>query len=303
MAIASAGGASLPAVPPSQLELVRRACRLIDEHPDGPPTLAALGGTLGVSPYHLQRVFKRVTGISPRAYADARRLGRLKRRLRAGGGVAAALYDAGYGSSSRLYEQAPTQLGMTPAAYHRGGAGMRIAYTIVDSPLGRLLLGATERGICSVAVGDSDAALEAAIGAEYPAADVRRDDGAVHPWVGELLAHLHGEQPDLALPVDVRATAFQRRVWQELRTIPYGETRSYAEVAAALGAPSAARAVARACATNPVAIIVPCHRVVRGDGTLGGYRWGLERKRRLLDAEARAAAAPLTAPGLPVPPP
>jgi AraC family transcriptional regulator of adaptative response/methylated-DNA-[protein]-cysteine methyltransferase len=196
------------------------------------------------------------------------------------------MYNVGYGSSSRLYERAPAQLGMTPATYRRGGRGMHINYTVVNCPLGRLLVAATERGICAVSLGDSDATLEAVLLSEYPAAEIRRDSRVLDEWVDILLRHLSGQQPHLDLPLDIQATAFQWRVWEELRAIPYGRTRSYSEIARAMGRPTAVRAVARACATNPVALVIPCHRVVREDNAFGGYRWGLERKRALLAQES-----------------
>jgi AraC family transcriptional regulator of adaptative response/methylated-DNA-[protein]-cysteine methyltransferase len=234
----------------------------------------------------MQRTFKRVLGITPRQYAEARRLDAFKARLREGQAVSEALYEAGYGSSSRLYERAPAQMGMTPTAYRQGGAGMQIRYSIVDCALGRLLVAATTRGLCMVSLGDSDSNLEAALWREYPAAAIARDDEALHAWLHELLRHLAGQQPHLDLPLDVQATAFQWQVWQALQAIPYGETRTYSELARQhFDNANAARAVARACATNPVSIVVPCHRVVREDGSLGGYRWGLERKRKLLQQE------------------
>jgi AraC family transcriptional regulator of adaptative response/methylated-DNA-[protein]-cysteine methyltransferase len=274
-----------------QVELVRSACRYIEANLESPLTLAALGGHVGVSPSHLQRLFKRVTGVSPRQYADARRLGRLKACLKEGRTVTMALYEAGYGSSSRLYERASSQLGMTPATYRRGGRDMRIRYTVADCPLGRLLLAGTDRGVCAVFLGDADGPLETALAGEYPAAEIGREDAVLKPWVEALVDHLRGQQPHLDLPLDVQATAFQWRVWQELRAIPYGSTRSYGEIARALGRPTAVRAVARACATNPVSVVIPCHRAVRSDGGLGGYRWGLERKRKLLAQEQATAPA------------
>jgi AraC family transcriptional regulator of adaptative response/methylated-DNA-[protein]-cysteine methyltransferase len=280
---------------PTQLQMVEDARRYIEAHLDRTVTLEELGEAVSVSPHHLQRVFKKVIGISPRAWADARRLEELKDGLRARENVTSAMYDAGYGSSSRLYERAPAQLGMTPGAYRRGGKGMCIGYTIVDSPLGRLLVGATERGVCAVSLGDDDATLEAALTREYPAAQIARDDTGLTPWVEPILRHLAGIQPHLELPIDVQVTAFQRRVLDALRTIPYGATRTYAEVARSLGQPSATRAVARACATNPVAVVVPCHRVIGADGSLTGYRWGIERKRTLLEHEQQPAAQPITA--------
>lgn len=273
-----------------QIEMVRRACRYIEDHIDTLPTLEALSAHTGVSPYHLQRVFKRVAGITPRQYAEACRLSKFKTRVKKGESVTGAMYDAGYGSSSRLYERAPSQLGMTPADYRRGGKGTRISYTTAGCSLGRLLVAATDKGVCAVRLGDSDAALEADLLSEYPAADVQRNDEALSEWVAQLLNHLEGARPHLDLPLDVQATAFQWSVWERLREIPYGSTRSYSEIAKAMGRPTATRAVARAIATNPVALVVPCHRVIREDKSLGGYRWGVERKQALLERERSAGA-------------
>lgn len=275
---------------------VARVCREIEARVRGegsgtselPVTLSALSAPVGMSPHQLERAFRRVMGITPRQYADAQRMRRLKSRLRKGDDVTTALYDAGFGSSSRLYERAPGHLGMTPATYRRGGAGMRIRYTIADSSLGRLLVGATDRGISALYLGESDTRLEAAIQKEYPRAEISRDRNGMEGWLASILAHLRGREPHLDLPTDVQATAFQRRVWEELRRIPYGSTRTYSQVARAIGRPTAVRAVARACATNPVSVVVPCHRVVREDGNLAGYRWGLERKRALLEHESAA---------------
>jgi AraC family transcriptional regulator of adaptative response/methylated-DNA-[protein]-cysteine methyltransferase len=268
-----------------QAELVRRICGYIEANLDEPLTLAILGSHVKISPYYLQRTFKRIVGITPHQYVRARRLSALKSQLREGRGVTTALYEAGYGSSSRLYEEAAAGLGMTPATYRRGGRGMRIGYTIVDCPLGRLLVGATERGVCAVSLGSADGGLEAALRAEYPAAEIRRDDGGFGEWVSALLRHLNGDQPDLRLPLDVQGTGFQRRVWEQLRAIPYGDVRSYGQIARAIGQPAAGRAVGRACATNPASLVIPCHRAVGGNGSLTGYRWGLERKRLLLERE------------------
>jgi AraC family transcriptional regulator of adaptative response/methylated-DNA-[protein]-cysteine methyltransferase len=269
----------------SRVAIVERACQYIDKNREDQVSLAELGAQVGLSAGRLRRIFTRVMGITPRQYADARRLDLLKGRLREGETVTRALYDAGFGSSSRLYERAPGHLGMTPATYRRGGQGMQIEYTTAGGPLGLLLVAATERGVCAVYMGDSDRALEAALSKEYPAAEISRGGGTIDRWVGALLRHLEGQQPHLDLPLDVQATAFQRRVWEELRAIPYGSTRSYGEIAERLGQPRAARAVGRACATNPVSLVVPCHRAVRDDGGLGGYRWGVERKQRLLALE------------------
>jgi len=269
---------------PAQVELIQRARRWIEEHADEPARLATLGQELGISPYHLQRTFKRLTGITPRQYAESCRMARLKARLREGEGVTSALYGAGFGSSSRLYERARAELGMTPRAFGRGGQGVQVSYTIADCSLGRLLVAGTGHGICMVALGDSDTDLEAHLRAEYPAAEIRRDEASVREWTATLVAHVDG-QPSLDVPVDIPGTDFQRRVWEALLTIPYGSTRTYEEVARSIGQPSATRAVAHACAANPVAIVVPCHRVVCKDGGLGGYRWGLDRKRTLLQRE------------------
>ena len=277
--------------PDPRIEAVRRVCRFIEDHDDGPPTLAAMGAAVNLSPHHLQRRFKRLVGVTPRQYYDALRIDRLKAGLRHGEPVTGALYQAGYGSSSRLYEKAPGQLGMTPATYRKGGAGAEISYAIGDSALGRLLVGATARGIAAIYFGDDDAGLERTLAAEFPAARRDRDDAGLGAWMAPLLAHLEGRQPDLELPLDVRATAFQRQVWEALRAIPTGETRSYGEVAKQIRRPNAARALARACAANQAAVVIPCHRVVRGDGSIGGYRWGVERKKRLLETERKAASS------------
>ena len=269
------------------LELVRAACAYIDERDGQGITLARLAEAVGLSPWHLQRLFKKAMGLSPRDYADARRSRRFRDELKDGESIAGATYGAGYGSSSRVYEDTQRRLGMTPASYAKGGKGARIAYATVDSPLGRLLVAATARGICFVSLGETDAPLVAALEAEFPEAEIIvRDEDAIAPALDDLLAHLEGKTPHLSLPLDVRATAFQRRVWQELVAIPPSETRSYSEIAAALGLPKGQRAVGRACATNPVAIVVPCHRALRADGDLGGSRWGLDRKAALLRREA-----------------
>jgi len=258
----------------------------IENNIEAHPTLEDLSDHTGVSPYHLQRVFKRIAGISPRQYADALRLEQFKTGVKGGATVSGAMYDAGYGSSSRLYERARSQLGMTPADYRRGGKELKVTYTIVACPLGRLLVAGTAKGICAVRLGDSDDLLEADLLNEFKSAEVIRDDRQLSGWIEELLRHLEGKQPHLELPLDVQATAFQWSVWQKLCEIPYGSTRSYSEVARAMGRPSATRAVARACATNPVALVIPCHRVVREDKSLGGYRWGIERKKSLLKQES-----------------
>jgi AraC family transcriptional regulator of adaptative response/methylated-DNA-[protein]-cysteine methyltransferase len=270
---------------PAGLDQIRRACAFIQAHAEEPLTLADLARQVATSPFHLQRTFSKLVGISPRAYQDAVRAGRFRHGLREGTPVSSAVYDAGYGSISRVYERRPTGRGMTPAVYRRGGKGMAMTYAIVDSPVGRLLVAGTEKGICSVKLGDRDGHLEEDLRREYPEASIGRDQSAFSTWVRTLVAHLEGRRPDVSLPLDVQATAFQWRVWQYLQSIPYGETRTYTDVARAIGKPAAVRAVARACATNPVCLVVPCHRVVGKGGTLTGYRWGVSRKKQLLDRE------------------
>jgi AraC family transcriptional regulator of adaptative response/methylated-DNA-[protein]-cysteine methyltransferase len=263
--------------------LVAQACALLDTAAPA-PSLAALAAAVGSSPYHLHRLFRRAVGLTPRQYAAVRRRQRLQTALRAGEAVAAAQYAAGYGSSRALYAEASAALGMPPARYRAGGRGERIAYDLVDSPLGRLLVAATARGVCALRFGD-DAALRRELAAEFPHAALVHDPAAVAPYVAAVRAYLAGGPLAPDVPLDLRGTLFQQRVWAALREIPAGETRSYAAVARALGQPGGARAVARACAANPVAVLVPCHRVVRGDGGLSGYRWGVERKRALLALE------------------
>jgi AraC family transcriptional regulator of adaptative response/methylated-DNA-[protein]-cysteine methyltransferase len=233
----------------------------------------------------LQRTFKSVLGVSPKAYMDACRLRQVKQNLQAGHSVTTALYAAGYGSSSRLYERTATQLGMTPEKYRRGAVAAVVRYTIANSPLGRMLIAATEKGICAIQFADSDQQLQQGLIREFPFAVRRRDDAAMSQWQENLSRLIQGQETNPSLPLDIRATAFQRRVWECLQRIPRGETRSYSAVAKKIGMPKATRAVARACATNPVAVAIPCHRVVREDGGLGGYRWGIERKEQLLTME------------------
>jgi AraC family transcriptional regulator of adaptative response/methylated-DNA-[protein]-cysteine methyltransferase len=268
----------------SQARYVTRARQLLD-NAEGVVTLAELSQRVGLSPFHLQRLFKRATGLSPREYQAARRMAQVKTKLRKGDDVTTALYDAGFGSSSRLYEKAPQQMGMTPGEYRRGGAGSTITFAVASTPLGRLLVAATERGLCAVRFGENAAELQRNLRDEFHAAALQRDDAAMQKYVEPLLAAIRGENTTIDLPLDVRATAFQMKVWEKLREIPSGETRSYSEIARQIGSLSAVRAVARACASNPVALAVPCHRVVRSDGDLAGYRWGVERKKKLLEGE------------------
>lgn len=274
-----------------QSELIRRVCNEIKADADHPADLRRLAGIVGFSAHHLQHTFRQFMGITPRQYADSIRVARLKFHLGKGTDVTTALYEAGYGSASRLYERSDAQLGMTPATYRRGGHGMKISYAIADCSLGRVLVASTDRGISAVYLGDKDSYLVATLRKEYPHAEIQRGSGEHSQWVRAIVQQLAGADPRLDLPADVVATAFQRRVWEALRSIPFGTTRTYSEVARLLGRPRATRAVARACATNPAAIVIPCHRVIRTDGSLGGYRWGLDRKKFLLDQERRNAGS------------
>jgi AraC family transcriptional regulator of adaptative response/methylated-DNA-[protein]-cysteine methyltransferase len=274
------------ASPDPWIDRIRRACAYLADV-DGHVTLQSLARRFGGSPYHLQRNFKRIVGITPRQYAEACRLQRIRRGLRANKPVTVATLDAGFGSSSRVYERAVPKLGMTPSTYRRGAAGVPIRFTTVDSAVGRLLIAATARGVCLVSMGRSDAELQASLRREYPRAVITRDSGGLAEWARLVLDHLGGRVPRLDLPLDIQATAFQWQVWDALTAIPAGSTQTYAEVAAAIGRPGAARAVARACASNPVALAIPCHRVVPAAGGVGGYRWGPSRKQALLAQERR----------------
>ncbi len=268
-----------------QIEIAKEVCRLIDDNDGEQLTLAALSECIGVSSFHLQRTFKSVMGITPAQYAEAGRIRRFKQNVRSGQAVTNAIYEAGYGSSSRLYETAASSLGMTPATYGKGGRGVSINYTIAECELGKLMVAATAKGVCSVKLGDNADDLLADLRAEFAAADIQHESKQLQFAVNAVVDHLKRKTTQVDLPLDIRATAFQKQVWEQLRAIPFGETRSYAELAAATGNPKAVRAVARACATNPVAVVIPCHRVIREDKSLGGYRWGLERKKKLLENE------------------
>ena len=273
-----------------QSALVRAMCRYIEQNIEDRLTLGVLAAKFRRSAFHLQRMFKGVLGVSPKAYIDACRLRQVKQNLQAGHDVTTSLYAAGYGSSSRLYERTASQLGMTPEKYRRGAMAAVVRFTIAPSPLGRMLIAATDKGICAIQFADSEEELQQGLMREFPFAARRRDDVALAGWrvsLGQLMA---GQNAHPSLPLDIRATAFQRRVWEHLQRIPRGETQSYSVVAKKIGMPKATRAVARACATNPVAIAIPCHRVVREGGELGGYRWGVERKERLLAMEKEAGA-------------
>jgi len=269
-------------------QAIERARDYLDAHTDRAVSLAELAAHAGISASHLQRSFKRIIGLSPKEYQDAHRVRNFKSRLRAGDTVSRATYEAGFGSSSRVYERTDALLGMTPASYRRGGLGVRIQYTIVDAPIGRVLVGTTDRGVCAVELGATNADVERSLRSDFPNATIERSDDVRATWVKAVLDRIrdphHTRGRDV--PLDVDGTAFQWLVWKTLQDIPSGERRTYSQVAAAIGRPTATRAVARACATNRVAIVIPCHRVVREDGDLAGYKWGVDRKRKLLDEEA-----------------
>ncbi len=273
----------------SATALVQQVAAVLSGGSDESFRLGVLAGQLNTTPAKLRRAFRRATGLSPKEFEQAFRLARFKRMLREGKGVTEALYACGYGSSSRLYEKTNAHLGMTPAAYRKGGAGMQIRYTVADTTLGKVLVAATERGVSAVYLGEREKSLVEELRKEYGQAEIARAAEANENWLKEIVRRVEGNAPSVDLPLDVHATAFQRRVWQELQKIPRGTTRTYTQVARALGKPRSVRAVARACATNPVSIVVPCHRVVRTDGTLAGYRWGLQRKQKLLEREAGSA--------------
>lgn len=262
-------------------------CHYIRSAIDEPVTLARLGKRFSLSPAHLQRVFKQYVGLSPLEYAEAVRMEQLKLALRQGASVTDAIYASGFSSSSRVYERAARSIGMTPRRYRERGRGERIRYSVVSSTLGQLLVASTDKGICAVQLGDDADALARLLHEEFSAAEIRRDDSAHADWVRGVVAIAEGRAPDLTLPLDVRGTAFQVQVWRALQKIPRGETRTYADVARSIGRPEAVRAVASACGANPAALVVPCHRVVQSGGGLGGYHWGIERKRRLLGSERK----------------
>ena len=250
-------------------------------------SLRSLSKKLEMSPYHLQRTFKKVIGVSPKKYAENMRIEKFKNELKDGRGVTDAMYESGFGSSSRLYEKASKKLGMTPNTYKKGGVGMKINWTIADCELGRLLVARTEKGVCGVKFGDNDSELIEDLRSEYIKAEISENKGNLKGFVRAILDHLAGKKPDLDLPIDIQATAFQMQVWEALRTIPYGETLSYSEVAEKIGNKKAVRAVASACAKNRVALVIPCHRVIGTNGKMSGYRWGIERKKKLLEKERR----------------
>ncbi len=266
-------------------ELLDRICRFIESNLDKKITLESLSIRVGISPFHLHRTFERSLGISPRQYVEALRLERMKDSLRNGETVNNALYSAGFSSRSRLYEKSHRKLGVDPGTFRRGGEGLQIQYTIVDSPLGRLLVASTEKGVCGVCMGGSDTAVVAALLGDYPQAVLHRNDAGMKKWVTAFLDYFDGQRFPPDLPIDVQATAFQWKVWREIQSIPYGATSTYSDIAQTIGRPQGARAVANACASNRVALVVPCHRVIGKDGGLRGYKWGTKRKQTLLSLE------------------
>lgn len=265
-------------------KLVESICSYIAAQ-SSPPSLAELGNRYNLSHYHLQRVFKRILGITPKQYAEQYREQRLKKQLKTDKSITNAIYQAGYNSSASLYTKAISKFGMTPSNYKSGGQNQIIYFSIIRCPLGKLLVASTVKGICMVSLADKDNLLLEALYKEFPKAVITRDDNYLFNQVNVLLQYLKGQEPDCNLPLDVRGTAFQKRVWDELKKIDYGTTISYEEIAKRIGKPKAIRAVANACANNPTSLVVPCHRVVRKDGSLGGYRWDLKRKQALLKIE------------------
>ncbi|MBN3905186.1 MAG: bifunctional DNA-binding transcriptional regulator/O6-methylguanine-DNA methyltransferase Ada [Nostoc sp. NMS1] len=269
---------------------VLAVCRYIEAQSDRVPTLSELCSQVEMSPSYLQKVFKQIIGVSPFQYADALRSQRLKQRLQSGEEIAHAVYDTGYGSSSQLYEKAPKQLGMTPKIYQQAGKTISIVYAIAPCPLGYLLVATTDKGICAVKLGDEADKLEHILNQEFHQAHIIRDDHIHKEWIQAILGLIAGDEAHLDLPLDIRGTAFQKQVWQVLQKIPYSETRTYTDIARDIAKPQAVRAVGNACGANPIAVIIPCHRVLRSDGSLGGYRWGIERKQKLLVQESERTA-------------
>lgn len=270
-----------------QSQKVEAACRYIDENLDVTLSLTAISRHVAISPFHFQRMFKRMLGISPREYQQARRAGKFRQALLGDGSVTEAIYEAGFSSSSRAYESIPAQLGMTPSAFKRGGVGVEIRCTVISTELGKLLVATTPRGVCAVRFGESEAALLRELKRDFGSAEIHRDDEGLAQVATQIKQLLNGPSAPLSIPLDLRGTAFQQMVWKELRRIPAGQTRSYTEIAKTIGRPRAVRAVANACGSNPVAIVVPCHRVVQKNGSLAGYRWGVKRKAALLEKEAK----------------
>jgi AraC family transcriptional regulator of adaptative response/methylated-DNA-[protein]-cysteine methyltransferase len=260
-------------------------CKMIEDA-DELPSLAELAHAAGLSPFYFHRLFKKIVGVTPRAYGAACRVKRFQTRLRTEHSVTKAIYGAGFGSSSRCYEKASHTLGMTPSEYRNGAVGQSIRFAVVECFLGRMIVAATERGICLIEFGDEPDDLRAVLTTRFPKADLLEGDSAFLGWVGQVVAYIETPRSGFSLPLDIQGTVFQRKVWEALQTIPVGTTATYADIARQIGKPTAVRAVARACAANKLAVAIPCHRVVRADGDLSGYRWGVPRKRKLLEREA-----------------
>jgi AraC family transcriptional regulator, regulatory protein of adaptative response / methylated-DNA-[protein]-cysteine methyltransferase len=271
--------------PNTAADAIARACDIIAEA-EKEPSLNELAEAVGLSPHHFHRLFKKATGVTPKQYMMEKRAARLRENLQGPGSVTDAIYDAGYESSSRFYEKAESSLGMKPLEYKKGGEGVTISYAVVQSYLGWVLVAVTERGICQIDFADTPEVLETRLEERFSKADLRRDDPRITAIVSQTVAFLEAPAPDFSLPLDVQGTAFQKRVWAALQEIQPGKTVSYSDIAQRIGNPKAARAVARACASNKIAVAIPCHRVLRSNGELGGYRWGLARKRRILEREA-----------------
>ena len=265
--------------------LVSKAASLLADSGEEHIRLETIAARIHSSPERLRRAFRAMTGLSPREFAEAARMKQFKKLLREGQSITEALYSCGFGSPSRIYEKTNSHLGMTPAEYKKGAPGMQMDYSITRTTLGKVLVATTERGISAIYLGENDKQLVSELRAEYPKAELKSNSASRGDWLKEVCRRIDGAKPSVELPLDVQATAFQRRVWNELQKIPLGTTRTYTQVAHALGKPKSVRAVARACATNPVSIVVPCHRVIRADGQLAGYRWGLRRKQELLERE------------------
>jgi AraC family transcriptional regulator, regulatory protein of adaptative response / methylated-DNA-[protein]-cysteine methyltransferase len=271
--------------PDPHIEAVKRACAEIEQAEEA-PKLADLAASVGLSPYHFHRVFKTITGVTPKAYAAQTRSQRAADGLRTAETVTEAIYDAGFNSSSRFYESTEARLGMTPGAVRRGGAGARIRFAVGEASLGAVLVAATDRGVCAIMLGDDPEALVRELQDRFPRAELEGGDAEFERTVAQVVGLVEAPGQRLDLPLDIRGTAFQQRVWAALSAIPAGKTATYKEIARAIGQPKAVRAVAQACGANPLAVAIPCHRVVRSDGDLSGYRWGVERKRKLIDREA-----------------
>lgn len=268
-----------------RIEAIIRACELLEAEES--VTLENLSSKLNLSQAHLQKLFKEIIGVSPKKYAKAKRLEKFKNEIKKGSDVTNAIYEAGFGSSSRLYENVSEKIGMTPKTYAKGGENMKIDYTVTESELGKMLVARTEKGVCAVTFGDDEKILTENLQKEYKNARLTENNTKLKDYVRAILENLEGANKTLDLPLDLQATAFQMRVWELLRKIPYGETVSYQEIAEKLGNKRAVRAVATACASNRVALIIPCHRVLRSNGELSGYRWGIERKKAILEKEKK----------------